>query len=60
MKWAPADVLEAGSALQAKGVVEEVQAGGEILAGSIKMGASRMVVRITVRGDGGGGAVPLQ
>ena len=50
MTWAPADVLAEGSALQAKGAVTGTRAQGDILAGAIKMGASRLVAQVTVRG----------
>ena len=50
MAWAPADVLAEGAALQSKGVVTGTRAQGEILAGAIKMGASRLVAQVTVRG----------
>ena len=50
MAWAPADVLAEGAALQSKGMVTGTRAQGEILAGAIKMGASRLVAQVTVRG----------
>ena len=50
MAWAPSDVLEAGLALQAAGAVQGVRAQGELLAGSVRMGASRLVARVRVRG----------
>ena len=49
MTWAASDVLEAGGALQAAGAVQGVRAQGELLAGSVRMGASRLVARIRVR-----------
>lgn len=49
--WAPSDILEAGSAFQKKGAVQGVQVQGDILAGSIRLGASRLVVRLKVGGE---------
>ena len=49
MRWAPSDVLAEGAKLQASGAVQGVRAQGELLAGSVRMGASRLVTRLRVR-----------
>ncbi len=56
LTWAPADVLAEGSRLQASGAVQGVQAQGDLLAGSVKLGASRLVVRLRIPKEGAGGA----
>ena len=46
MTWAPSDVLEAGLKLLKEDAVQGMQAQGEILGGSLRQGASRLVVRL--------------
>ena len=46
MTWAPSDVLEAGLKLLKEDAVQGMQAQGEILGGSLRQGASRIVVRL--------------
>lgn len=54
MTWAPADVLAEGCRLQAAGAVQGTQTRGDLLAGSVRMGASRIVVRLRVPEEGMG------
>ena len=46
LAWAPFDVLEAGLALFKEDAVQGMQAQGELLVGSLRQGASRIVVRL--------------
>ncbi len=52
LKWAPSDVLEEGIKRFKQGAVQGTQARGDCLAGSIKMGASRLVVQAKLAPDG--------
>lgn len=54
--WAASDILEAGQKLFSSGAVQGVQARENLLAGSLKLGASRFVVRLLV----GAGAPRVQ
>ena len=54
MTWAPSDILAEGSRLQSSGAVQGTQAQGNLLAGSVRMGASRLVVRLRLPEDGVG------
>ena len=49
MRWADSETLGAGSKLQAAGAVQGLRAEGELLAGSVKLGAARLVVKLRVR-----------
>lgn len=51
MSWAPSDILEAGIKFQSSGAVQGIQAKNNLLAGSLKLGATRFVVRMRL-GDG--------
>lgn len=51
MSWAPSDILEAGIKFAASGAVQGLQFKGNLLAGSMKIGASRFVVRMRVEGE---------
>ncbi|MEG1480208.1 MAG: DEAD/DEAH box helicase [Kiritimatiellia bacterium] len=48
MTWASSDILEEGSKLFTAGAVHGTQVKGNILAGSVTMGASRLIVRLTM------------
>ncbi len=50
-RWAPSDVLEAGSRLVSSGGVLGLQTKGNILAGSVRQGSSRLVVRLVLGGE---------
>ena len=54
MTWAPSDVLAEGSRLQSAGAVQGTQTRDDVLAGSVRMGASRIIVRLRVPEDGVG------
>ncbi len=49
LKWAPSDVLSEGTKLYSSGAVQGMQTRDDILAGSLKLGASRIVVQLRWR-----------
>ncbi len=52
MTWAPSDILEGGLKLFKAGAVQGIQSRGDVIAGSLKMGASRLVAQMRIGPEG--------